>query len=368
MSKGAQWFASRMPSPAVLDDLLTGDPVRKLVTITRDRAIANPGFDLRAKPDTEHTEEALKVALAAAQRLAREGDQAALTPDEEAALELFILLVARPSLFVRDGRVMGDADNWPEIRTDRDLFPSVTAGVGRIQLSDGTKIGTGFIAGKDRVLTNNHVVCALLGEQLCFWKKDPGRYGDLCTKQNELWEKTAGARPVFELVGEVESTDSDAVRIARIRAHHGKVDMAVLELEKMPRNGSRLPLANIEPKRVQGAKVFVVGYPVDDSRDWLGKRITPAPIFRRVYGTDDATLGTKRLAPGLILGGNGDDEFLHDASTLPGSSGSCIVDFTNHRVIGLHYGGSFADERNYAVRLWRFCNDPLLVDNGIVFA
>lgn len=107
MSKGARWFVDRMPSPDVVDRLLTGDSVEQLVAISRDRAIANIALDLHPKlnQDAALVEASLKVALAAAARIAKEGDQAQLSDQEEAALELFVLLVSRPSLFVRGGRV-----------------------------------------------------------------------------------------------------------------------------------------------------------------------------------------------------------------------------------------------------------------------
>jgi endonuclease G len=369
MSKGARWFVARMPSRDVLDGLLADDSVGQLIAISKDRAIANSALDLRARAnqDAALVEASLKVALAAAARIAKQGDQASLSDQEEAALELFLLLVSRPSLFVRGGRVVGRPDNWPEIARDSELFPDVVAGVGRLQQATGTKIGSGFITGDRRVLTNNHVVGALLGLKLSYWRDAPTEFAAACTEANKEWEQGPASRPVFELVGEVESTASVTARVVRIAGHHAAVDMAVLELDAAPAGSRRLPLASAEPKHLRGRKVFAVGYPTDDARTVWGERVTPVPIFQRVFGTDPATLGTKRLAPGIVLDST-DDEFFHDASTLPGSSGSCIIDFDDQQVIGLHYGGSFAQERNFAVKLWRFSKDPLLIDNGVVFA
>jgi V8-like Glu-specific endopeptidase len=90
------------------------------------------------------------------------------------------------------------------------------------------------------------------------------------------------------------------------------------------------------------------------------------PVFQRVFGADDETLGTKRLSPGLVTGWNG-SAFLHDASTLPGSSGSCLVDFESRRVIGLHFKGSYRDQRNQAIPVWRLREDPMLLAQGIGF-
>ena len=84
------------------------------------------------------------------------------------------------------------------------------------------------------------------------------------------------------------------------------------------------------------------------------------------FGADDESLGTKRFSPGTVIGWRDVNVFTHDASTLPGSSGSCIVDFEDRRVVGLHYGGRYKDQ-NYAVSLWKFREDAVLKDNGIVF-
>src|SRR5262245_3066898 len=368
MSKDARWFVDRMPSHKVLNELLADESVGQLVAISRDRAIANASLEVqaRANQDAAKVEASLKIARAAAARIAKEGDQARLSNEEKAVLELFVLLVSRPSLFVRGSRVVGRPENWPEIGRDSELFPDIMAGVGRVQLADGTKIGTGFITGDCKILTNNHVVCALLGLDLSYWWDFPTEFAAACTAVNKQWKESPTSRPVFDLVGEVESTHSVTTAVVRIAGHHKAVDMGVLELDKAPAGSRRLALATEEPGNLKGRKVFAVGYPVDDARDIWGERVTPVPIFERVFGTDPATLGTKRLAPGIVLQST-DDEFHHDASTLPGSSGSCILDFADHKVIGLHYGGSFAKEQNYAVKLWRFHKDSILIDNGVVF-
>jgi endonuclease G len=84
-----------------------------------------------------------------------------------------------------------------------------------------------------------------------------------------------------------------------------------------------------------------------------------------VFGADDSTLGTKRLSPGTMTGWDGEAKFRHDASTLPGSSGSCIVDFESREVVGLHFAGSYQLRKNFAVPLWKFQDD--LVNHGVIF-
>jgi hypothetical protein len=105
-SRDARWFLERMPSQQVLDDVLQGDPVARLLGIAKDRAIANITLDPVPKPnaDKDAVAAALKLATETAKRLAVEGEQIKLTDAERAALDLFVLLVARPAIFVQGGR------------------------------------------------------------------------------------------------------------------------------------------------------------------------------------------------------------------------------------------------------------------------
>lgn len=368
--KDARWFAERMPSRSVLESVLHGDPVRRLLGIAADRAIPNPSLDPVPKPDADEreVEQEMKLAVAAAKKVAADGQKANLSADEKEALELFVLLVSRPAILVQDGRVRERPENWPEIARDEELFRKVLAGVGRIDRASGFKCGTGFIAGERRILTNNHVVCAIFGAHHDFWKSSPKEFAKACDDASREWSDEPEIAPRFELRGELGSTASLQVHVTRILGHHPTVDMAVLELDEQPAGARKLSLAKTELSSFKGRRVYAVGYPVDDVRDHLGHRITPAHVFHRVFGNDAQTLGRKRFSPGCITKWSAAaDEFEHDASTLPGSSGSCIVDFEERRVVGLHYGGSWEYKFNVAVALWKFRDDPVLAKNGVKF-
>lgn len=98
------------------------------------------------------------------------------------------------------------------------------------------------------------------------------------------------------------------------------------------------------------------------------------------FGSD---FGVKRFSPGEIRvlenrdwRGSNTEVVLHDATTLSGSSGSCIINLTNLHVVALHFGGWPMPERlikihdtdllaqlfyhNGAVPLWKLLDDPLL--------
>jgi len=169
--KDAAWFHERMPERALLRDMLRGNPVNRLLGIARDRAIVDGA--VVAVPaiaaDAAAVQAALELAVSAARLISDKGPAAELSVEQTQALELFVLLVSRPALFVRDGAVADRPENWPELGRDSLLLPETIAGVGRIERADGTRCGTGLLVGERRILTNNHVVCALLGKKLDFW-------------------------------------------------------------------------------------------------------------------------------------------------------------------------------------------------------
>lgn len=361
--RDSRWFAERMPRPDVLQKVLAGDPVVQLLNVARSRAIADGGVQAIPKEDADEAKvkKMLKLATKAAERVSAD-PAAKLSKAEKEALELFILLVSRPAIFVQDGTVRERPLNWREIGEQEEMIPRVIAGVGRIELADHFKIGTGFIVGDKRILTNNHVVCGLVGLQDQYAWRDSRAVFDAAVKAyNQTWSDDGDARPWFEMIGELNSKKSSAVRIARILGCHKKVDMAVLELDGVPKNARQLTLATKSPKSFKSRRVYVVGYPVKD----LGVKKAPIPILRRIFGEDES-LGTKRFSPGEILDWENAHEFTHDASTLAGSSGSCIVDFDDHHVLGLHFKGYY-EEQNHAVPLWKFQKDVLLTKNGVNF-
>jgi hypothetical protein len=362
--RDARWFAERMPAQDVLDEVLRGDPLDRLLGIARDRAVVEIGLDPVARPDADEkaVKAALKLATKTAKKLAESGDQAKLTAAEKGALDLFILLVARPAIFVRNGRVAERPENWPELKTEEELLPQMIAGVGRIETAGRSGRGTGFIVGPRRILTNNHVLCSLFGLPLEAWQTSPDHFANLCTSSSKEWSKEKATKaPFFELRGELGSTASATARVTGVLGHHLEVDMAVLELDAEPAGSRRLPLTTDAPPSFEGRRIYAVGYPMADIL-----KVTPSPVFKRVFGADATSLGTKRFSPGTIIEWAGANRFSHDASTLAGSSGSAIVDFEQRTVVGLHYSGHYRVGNN-AVPLWKFRHDPVLVDNGVVF-
>ena len=362
-SRDSLWYAQRLPSADVLQEVIDDqDRVDKLLNVARSRAIVIGGDDLLAKNSAEEAQVTAMLALAtdAAKRLALD-PATPLSDEEKDALDLFTILLARPAFLVRENQVFENPKNWPEIRKEKELLTDVIRGVGRIELADHFKIGTGFIVGDKRILTNNHVVASLVGVKATAWELNRKKFDKAVEAHNEIWDAAEEKRPWFDLRGELEPKEPSLVRVARILGCHKDVDMAVLELDAAPKNAERLTLATKEPAPFEKHRIYEVGHPTKD----LGLKKAPLPILRRIFGQDE-TLGMKRLSPGTLMNWGNESKFHHDASTRAGSSGSCIVDFTGHGVVGLHYSGLY-DERNNAIPLWKFQDDVLLTKNGVKF-
>jgi hypothetical protein len=135
----------------------------------------------------------------------------------------------------------------------------------------------------------------------------------------------------------------------------GKLEHAMLLVEESNSVGEKhhdpLPLrGDLAPSR-RASEVYMVGYPVRPSGippDQSGEELHLVDTLRRVFRM---RYGFKRLALGLIshpLGQVPHDTVPwaigHDATTLGGNSGSCVVALTDGAaVLGLHFGGIFFD-------------------------
>ncbi|MGK3961533.1 serine protease [Sorangium sp. So ce118] len=265
----------------------------------------------------------------------------------------------RPALPVRAGKIDPlPAGPWCELRPD--VVERVSKSTCRIDLIvprfDPIHVGSGFIAGRDRngasiIVTNRHVVDAAV------------RMG---------WPLAHG--PVLAADFERDSMDAPGrpLRLAASYQRHPTHDLALVVLaEDTP--ADPLPIAGHAPVPTVGLRVGVLGHPsFDSARD-------PFPKF---FGFGNE-FGIKRFSPGYVRAEENRSwleeivpVLLHDASTLSGSSGSCIIALDTSTVIGLHFGGWPQDGRimshdgansvatlfadNGAVPLWALKDDPLL--------
>jgi hypothetical protein len=131
------------------------------------------------------------------------------------------------------------------------------------------------------------------------------------------------------------------------------LDLALLRVEETNTEGAALPSAltlSGEPIAVGAAKVFVVGYPamptVLPSDEEGRRRMDVVQRLREIFGID---YGIRYLSPGLVMTAPAMLEdsprrwvFTHDATSLGGNSGSCVLSFDHDLdVAGLHVAGDW---------------------------
>ena len=162
---------------------------------------------------------------------------------------------------------------------------------------------------------------------------------------------------------------------------HTNHDLALLYLRQSQFSDTPPPpvlaLAAQVPMNAINLSIGVIGHPaLNTQRDG---------VFPIHYGFGNA-FGIKRFSPGLVRtraqrGWYGRyqtvDAIFHDATTLGGNSGSCILDLNRGLVVGLHFGGwplpvqqsvQVGDQaylanlfyENGAVPLWTLAHDTLL--------
>ena len=218
----------------------------------------------------------------------------------------------------------------------------VASAVGRID-RDGAHCGTGFVVKDGLILTNRHVLQELasedgdgewrfIGEPTITFDSEPG--------DNRRREFRIKKRVVLAGDKKIERTDLD----------FNKMDFAVLECEIPDATvfPEPLPMENDPDKIVLNRPIYALGYPGAPSRGQYRFK-----VLMKLFGNK---FSIKRFAPGEIdreLGSVTSDDnqtvFAHDATTLGGNSGSCIVDFGDDGllVVGLHFAG-MAKTENYA--------------------
>jgi hypothetical protein len=284
----------------------------------------------------------VRAAQEAIESVAAGGSASNLTDFQRVSLEAIVQLTGRPAMRYRDGVVQqppnseGDNERWRTfIATARSKINKASASVGQVARSraDGgfDPIGTAWRIGEDLVVTNRHVAALIVFDSSIApakWKYDPAE----------------AAVVNFTVTDEATKTIRFDVSELLFCAEETSVDFAVFRLkagaQAMPKP---LPL-DFDAKSIggeievggnmhfQGSEIYVVGHPF---------RAAATSATASVFGVAD---GFKRCSPGLVTAiSKFEHAFEHDASTLGGNSGSCVLSVTSHRVVGLHYGGVSVD-------------------------
>lgn len=307
-----------------------------------------------ADPDVQS--EALRQMEMALSTVASGQTEAAHAEPSRAAFEALVRLQGRPVIAVPGDEDMPSREameSWQDT-----LFPirhdwlALARQVGRIDVfykGAWVHAGTGFLYEDGRVMTNRHVIDAFAvpmpaeaGEQVFHLRFPvsinfaPDGIGD--TQRFAIKSVlTAGAR-----------------RIGR-RVNLALLDMAVLEVAPQNEGGADLPRLGDHLRGWISAKeantVMLIGYPAKPAESQGPDPEDDAALARQFWTRIDALFGQeygrKYASPGLITARPGmvaDDPkgwtFEHDATTLPGNSGSAVVSLESPRQFcGVHFGG-----------------------------
>lgn len=276
-----------------------------------------------------------------------------LTPHETFITEAIIIPDLRPAVFVTAGDYAIDHPAWPDYvpgTLAHANFLRAIPSVGRIELIGNPGVpygGTGFIVGRDLVMTNRHVAqlfAAGIGQRNLRFQDQMGAAVDFTQEH-----RAAAVGTPF------------AVR--EIVMIHPYWDIALLRTEGL---GDRTPLtfATLEPDPAAPPRIAVIGYPAFDPRN-------DAAVQDQVFG---GVYNVKRLQPGLVNGRRQIDSFgkrvnatTHDSSTLGGNSGSAVILANGGHIVAVHFAGVYKDS-NFAVPASDLARDPRMIDAGLTFA
>lgn len=274
-----------------------------------------------------------KVRSEAEDLLDRLGRGERLNDAQQVRLDAYSYAVERPSFFLND-RTFGESlGQWEELKRHRASIERLSQSVGRIESGPPKRqraIATGFVVAPGMILTNRHVVHQIAARD----GKGGWQLDDEAAPRVDFSEQRHVAHRREHAITKVMWVSSDE-----------RFDMALLKIARRDQDGTAAPppLALAQSYRPRKArKVYLVGYPAREPHD------TEPEVSDLVFA---GQYDVKRLQPGRILK-SAYLKFDHDASTLAGNSGSCVVDLPSGVVVGLHYNGvrSFA---NFAVPLWR---------------
>lgn len=290
------------------------------------------------------------------------GSAATLSLAQRVGLEALIKLTERPALPVADrdgGQTLEldlrnpTADQLADLGEFQGLLLLALTNIERRMVSvgridaDGAHSGTGFVVAPDLIMTNRHVVETLAAPVPR--ATSPDRW--LLTREASIDFSPLANDPVRRFrISEVVFAGPDPILGHLFDAAH--LDLALLRVETTNAAGRALPpLLPLSQALLglQDPNLIVCGYPAapqsfpttPDGR----VRMDVVERLRAIFGL---RYGRKYLSPGCIEQLLGTISFDHDATTLPGNSGSCVMRLSDGvPVCGLHFAGLWL-EANYA--------------------
>jgi S1-C subfamily serine protease/pimeloyl-ACP methyl ester carboxylesterase len=245
-----------------------------------------------------------------------------------------LLKTVRPGIRLLDDRLATLPSYWQHLVGDRNRLARAAGATGKLvvwQAGCETAVGTGFLVAPGLIMTARHVA--------------------------ETFVQGVGARglalrPGMDAV--LRLAPGVDVGVASALLIHPYWDLAILAPTSVPSDRTPLTLVDAAPTSLAGREVAVIGFPVVDENE-------DAEGVCQLLGRHWAD---KHLQPGQVTGMGVVDSRWEpveavrtDARTMPGNSGSPVLDIEDGRVLGIH----FAREQpagGAAVPAWELARDP----------
>lgn len=270
--------------------------------------------------------------------------------EQRTALEALVMVHGRPALRLADDGVDGSDPQLGEWAGPIFLHPDLTKlqrAVGRIDSGAGAHVGTGFVVGEGLVMTNRHVV-----EAIAFpapRRYEPAAWVLAGSPTIDFSPRADDPSRRFKILEVVFSGPEPADRVDL-----SHLDLALLRIETVSTDDVEAPqplTLSDEPVTLKAAKLFVIGYPAlptvlpKDAEGAIRQDVVRRlqEIFRLDFGVRYLSPGTVMQTPSELLPDTPNPlVFAHDATSLGGNSGSCVLAFDDKlRVSGLHFAGDW---------------------------
>ncbi len=275
-----------------------------------------------------------------------------LSEIEQYTLEAIVLPKGRPVVDVINDTYGKPGSPWEHLGRGaiKTNITNAIPSIGRIELPEHPQIpfgGTGFVVGKDLLMTNRHVA-QIFADGLGL---------------RQLTFKT-GAKSAVNFVEEVKPRESTPLEVREIVMIHPHWDMALLRVDGLLPDHPVLKLSTDFPDDLVENEIAVIGYPAQDARNDFQLQMD---IFRRKFNVKRMQPGKLRARQWIVDGfRNRVQPLAHDASTLGGNSGSAVIDVKSGNVVGLHFSGRYL-VANFCVPMYELARDPRVVDCGVNF-
>lgn len=283
----------------------------------------------------------LADARRAFEQIDRHGVDAELDHAAEAGLEAVIETDGtRPVFLVQDNALdstaVAAAEQWTTLMTDRRAeIERVAKAVGRVNDKSAPQRfqGTAFAVAPGLVMTNRHVLQAIASRSSGTWVFKPDINVDFAREFGRDRVLSFGVR-------EVVFAGDRAVNPFSI--DHDILDLVLLRLgDEEPGRQWPAPLPIvIRPEADSPSRtVASCGFPGDPGTNETSD--LKMKLFKLIFGVKVLAPGRIKLVAGEIEGNTRKWSLGHDATTLPGNSGSCLIDIeAGSDVVALHYAGT----------------------------